>query len=74
MTRHELKDGKWYLIRNSKNDYSVDMKLKGFEFNEAHGICPSTEWVEIDPELAFKLFDKPDEWMEKISGVSSNAK
>lgn len=56
MTRHELKEGKWYLIKNNRNDYSVDMKLDGFEFNERHGVCQDTEWVEIDPELVFKLF------------------
>lgn len=54
MTRNELKCGKWYLFKNKDVFY-----LKKFKCGVNH-LDPmidfnSQQWVEIDPEMIFKM-------------------
>lgn len=83
MTRHELKDGKWYLIKHARHEslgYSI------FSICRYEKYCPGDceifempksardEWVEIEPELAFNLFKDQVKLCETLSGVSSCAR
>lgn len=82
MTRHELKDGKWYLIRKIKyvnqGEWHVGMYAEHDDKFWIGTSCDNMddydEWVEIDPELAFTIFDNiktNPELIQSWSGISS---
>jgi len=74
MTRHELIDGKWYLVRK-------EFEEDGFLVHKMIAYCDTTmclggedfqffidnnyEWVEIDPELVFEMFKEGRPFMIK---------
>jgi len=83
MTRHELKDGKWYLIKsnggldlrkNESNSEILSMKPYLAECNREAVNESNCEWVEIEPELVFNLFKDQVKMYESLSGVSSCAR
>lgn len=67
MVRHELKDGKWYLVKDNNSIWGMGKYFKECNaisfgpydyFNVVNMIELCLEWVEIDPELVFELFSK----------------
>jgi hypothetical protein len=84
VTRHELKDGKWYLIKLKcyfpphTDEYTECWSMKkcidgcidyAYEYVfDTRVDCE--EWVEIDPELVFNLFEDPM-LFARITGVGS---
>lgn len=61
MTKHELKDGKWYLVTQGDDDYCFslyredDDRFTEHEAEFSRRVNERTEWVEIDPEYLFGL-------------------
>jgi len=69
VTRHELIDGRWYLIKSEHLDNGFEFaRYEEGDFILIHDVFWSVDvakgngckWVEIDPELAFNLFKDMD--------------
>ena len=65
MIRHELKDGKWYLIRSqysfklawcdNSSDKAQERGPRLYVSSMIYRNRADDEWVEIDPEMIFKF-------------------
>lgn len=89
MTRHELKDDKWYLIKYLNDEYELVVYR---EFNnsfqyETHEYDKNgfielnlllndqdIEWVEVNPRLWFELLSKESMFIQCSDGEIEEAK